>query len=65
MPEFTEDDIDAAGKAMLRDLAKIKNYSHGCLFLGKPTYPDVVVRGHIDLYALAKAALTAIQKRKR
>lgn len=59
----TEKQIDAAARAMMKDLRKTKNYAHGCLLSFIPTHPDnVVVRGHIDLTSLARVALQAAER---
>jgi hypothetical protein len=45
--EADEHEVEIAARAMMRDLTKTKNYSHGCLFDFPPVNPDnVVVRGH-------------------
>jgi hypothetical protein len=59
----TPDQVQTAALAMMADLCKTKDYAHGCLLEFVPTSPDnVVVRGHIDLTSLARAALDAIAR---
>jgi hypothetical protein len=64
--EADEHEVEIAARAMMRDLTKTKNYSHGCLFDFPPVNPDnVVVRGHVDLCALARAGLLAVARRRK
>lgn len=61
-----EKKVEKAAKAMMRDLCKKPKQggAHGCLLMFWPKCPDnVCVRGHIDLYALARAAIKATEHR--
>lgn len=64
----TEKQIRVAALAMMADLQKLprEGGEHGCLLLFEPKLPEnVCVRGHIDLEALALAALTAVERAKK
>lgn len=59
-----DDDEDRVVRALREDLLRQPKDGgqHGCTFayLPKDTDSDIVVRGHIDLSSLAKAAIKAL-----
>lgn len=59
----TDRELNAAAKAMMRDITKRRGCNHGCLLLFEPKWPEnVCVRGHLDLNSLAEAALKAAER---